>query len=90
MEVLGARFSNKRIIDITDDLTNAMYREYQTKNYYTNIVMIAEKTATNEEVFINRRNNSESDIIVMYNGSYRTFPYTTLEVVLESLAIMIS
>ena len=54
VEVLQKKFVNYRFIDITDDLNENNYREYQLKNYNTNIVMIAEKKLKNILVFIER------------------------------------
>ena len=89
IEVLQKQFSNYRIIDITDDLNENNYREYQLKNYNTNIIMVAEKTLKNSLVFIEREETVLTDIIVMYNGSYRSFIYENLGKILESLNTMI-
>ncbi len=67
------KYEQYRFIDITDDLSLETYREYQTKNYYNNIVMIAEKTQNNVGVFVERDKDefSGNDMILMYAGSYR-------------------
>jgi hypothetical protein len=89
IEILQERFPNHRFIDITDDLDDTNYKEYQLKNYNTNIVMIAEKKLKNSLVFIEREESSATDIIIMHRGSYRSFIYENLDRVLESLATMI-
>lgn len=89
VDILQSRFPNCRFIDITDDLNEENYREYQTKNYYTNIVMVAEKTLPNSLVFVEREESMSTDIIIMHKGSYRSFIYENLERVVDSLATMI-
>ena len=89
VKILQVRFPNHRFIDITDYLDDTNYKEYQIKNYNTNIVMIAEKKLKNSLVFLEREESSATDIIIMHKGSYRSFIYENLERVLESLATMI-
>ena len=73
INILQPEFDNICIIDITDNLSGSVYETYQIKNYYTNIMMIAERNTWNEDVFKTRSNSKLSDIIVMYHGAYRTF-----------------
>jgi hypothetical protein len=73
------------VIDITDDLSVDTYKEYQLKNMKGNVVMVAEKTEANKEVFKTRVNSEDSNIIVMYHGSFRTFSADTFEGVLSSI-----
>lgn len=75
----------KKIIDITDDLDESSYREYQIKNYTMDIIMVAEKTLKSEEVFLTRVDSASNDIILMYKGSYRTFEYSKFPLLLNSL-----
>jgi hypothetical protein len=78
-----------KIINITDDLQDSNYREYQLKNFSDNIIMIAEKTVENAIVFLTRVNDFDSDIMVMYHGSYRTFKYKDLDSIIDSVSEMI-
>lgn len=75
----------KKIIDITDDLDENTYRDYQVKNYTNNTIMIAEKTPKSERVFLTRVESATNDIIVMYKGSYRTFEYSRFPLLLNNL-----
>lgn len=75
----------KKIIDITDDLDEISYRDYQIKNYTHDTVMIAEKTIRSEPVFFTRVDSASNDIIVMYKGSYRTFEYSRFPLLLNNL-----
>lgn len=75
----------KKIIDITDDLDDLTYREYQIKNYTHDTVMIAEKTLKSEHVFLTRVDSASNDIILMYKGSYRTFEYSKFPLLLNNL-----
>ena len=78
IELIQKEFNDRVIINITNNLNTSTYETYQIKNYYTNIMMIAEKTLTNSDVFEKRSNSELSNIIVMYRGSYRTFSYNNL------------
>ena len=89
VEILQKKFSNCRFIDITDDLNDTNYKEYQTKNFNTNIVMVAEKKLPNSLVFVEREESTSTDIIIMHKGSYRSFIYENLDRVLDSLTSMI-
>jgi hypothetical protein len=82
---LQSDFPNHKVIDISDDLYDGNYKEYQLKNFSKNIIMVAEKNGFNSSVFAERVNNYQSDIIVMYNGSYRTFPFDNFEIVYNSI-----
>jgi hypothetical protein len=75
----------KKIIDITDDLDETTYREYQVKNYTNDTVMIAEKTMKSEHVFLTRVDSAANDIIFMYKGSYRTFEYSKFPLLINNL-----
>ena len=79
-----------KIINITDDLTEETYRDYQLHNMNDNIIMVAEKTIKSELVFFSRvDNNQNTDIILMYKGSYRTFPHDKFLLMLNSIIIFI-
>lgn len=75
----------KKIIDITDDLDELSYRDYQIKNYTNDTIMIAEKTLKSERVFLTRVDSANNDIIIMYKGSYRTFEYSKFPLLLNNL-----
>lgn len=89
VKVLQNEYPKFRFIDISDDLTDENYREYQIRNYNTNIVMVAEKKLKNSLVFVEREDSTANDIIVMHRGSYRTFISQNLARVLDSLSTMI-
>lgn len=78
------------IIDITDDLTEETYRDYQLHNMNDKIVMVAEKTIKSELVFLSRVNNiPNTNMIIMYKGAYRTYPYDKFLLMLNSIIIFI-
>jgi len=83
--VLSGKFPSAKFINVTDDLTELTYKEYQLKNFSNSIVMIAERTDTNAEVFATRIDNESSNIILFHKGYYRTFSHKNVERVLESL-----
>lgn len=78
-----------KIIDITDDLSESTYKTYQIKNYYNKTIMLAKKTQNNQKVFETRVINDDSNIIVMYKGSYRTLPYEDIQDMIQSICDMI-
>ena len=51
--------------------------------------MVAEKQLNNNIVFIEREENALTDILIMFRGSYRSFQYTNLHIILDSLHTMI-
>jgi hypothetical protein len=89
IDFIQSKHKNHQFINISNELNSSNYRDYQVKYYYQNIVMIAEKTSKNESVFMNRINDLQSDIIVMYHGSYRTFPFHELYFIINSISEMI-
>lgn len=89
MNKLQERNPLYRIIDITDALTPNTYIEYQKANYFTNIIMVAEKTNANESVFIPRINSDKSNCMIMHKGSYRTFNYEMFNLVFDRLCDII-
>lgn len=88
MEYLKEDYGDHNVIDITNNLNNNTYRPYQLTNYQRKIIMIAERTDKNAEVF-DPRGGPDNDIIVMYRGSYRTFRIDQLEQVSGSIDKMI-
>ncbi len=89
MKLIQEKRPAYRIIDVTNVLNPDTYVEYQKANYFTNIVMVAERTESNEKVFAPRSNNEKSNVMVMYHGSYRTFNYELANLVLDSVVEII-
>ena len=89
LTVLSNRYDKAKFIDVTDDLTELTYKEYQLKNFSNSIVMIAERTELNADVFATRIDNESSNIILFHKGSYRTFSHKNVERVLESVKNLI-
>jgi hypothetical protein len=89
LTVLSNRYDKAKFINVTDDLTEITYKEYQLKNFSNNICMIAERTELNAEVFATRIDNESSNIILFHKGSYRTFSHKNVERVLESVKNLI-
>jgi hypothetical protein len=72
IEYLQKLKPNLNYINITNSLTVQTYRDYQIKNLNTNIVMIAEKTPKNQIVFFDKEESSDTDVLLMYHGGYRS------------------
>jgi hypothetical protein len=86
---LKTKYPNHKIIDITDKLNDNTYKPFQIANYYDSTIMIAEKTPSNSSVFSTRVDSAQSDVMVMYHGSFRTFPFEYLDRVFDSVCAMI-
>lgn len=89
IEAFKIMYSNHNVIDISNDLSESTYKKYQVKNYNKKTIMLAERSLTNEKVFESRVRDVTSDIIVMYKGSFRTFPFNDLANLMESICEMI-
>ena len=87
-EYLRDEYANHKVIDITNDLNGENYKTYQTKNYTEKIIMVAEKTEQNKDVFTTR-GQMDNDMIIMYRGSYRTFRLNDMDKVTDSIDKMI-
>ncbi len=83
------RFKDHKVLDLTDKLNGKNYKNYQIANYYDKTIMIAIKTEKNKSVFDGRVNNENSDIIVMYHGSYKTFESFIYQRYMEDVCSMI-
>ncbi len=89
MDLLQEKFPSHKIINITDKLSNSTYKPFQIANYTDQTIMVAEKTQSNAAVFATRVDSEKSDMMVMYHGSFRTFPHEYLERVIDSVCAMI-
>lgn len=89
MKQIQEKYPTRRIIDITNVLNPDTYVEYQKANYFTNIVMIAERTESNKKVFEPRSNSDKSNVMVMSQGSFRTFNYELMNLVFDSVVEII-
>lgn len=81
-----------KFIDVTHILNNMTYKSMQLENYNKKIIMVAEQTEKNKNVFDERLQSGDnsSNIIVMYRGSYRLFAYEDLPDVLPNICEMIN
>jgi hypothetical protein len=64
-------YNKYKIIDITDNINPDNYKTYLTKNYFNKIIMLAEKTDANQELFEEKSDTHINDLIIMYKGAYR-------------------
>ena len=85
MKQIQEKHPTHRIIDVTNILNPDTYVEYQKANYFTNIVMVAERTVSSEKVFATRSNSEKSNVMVMSQGSFRTFNYELMNLVFDSV-----
>ena len=82
-------FPEHKIINMTNVLTTDNYKEIQLKNFNKNTIMLTERTDTNGELFDEKSNNDQNDLIVMYKGSYRTFEAISIMKYLNDVKKMI-
>ena len=71
-DFLKDEYKKFKIIDITNVLTSTSYRPIQTKHFYANTIIIANRTEENNEVF-QTRGDSTTDWIVMFRGAHQVF-----------------
>lgn len=69
---------NLSYVNITNQLNVKSYQQLQLKILNTNIVMIAEKTSINQLVFFDKEESSDTDILIMYHGGYRSMISTKI------------
>lgn len=80
-----------KTIDVTHLLNEMTYRKMQLENYDKKVIMLAEITTKNYPIFEERMRSDDtvSDIIVMYRGSYRLLVFDDLPDMLPSICAMI-
>lgn len=71
-EYYTKEYPNFKVIDVTNILTSTSYRPIQTKHYERNTIMLATRTADNNQVFETRGDGS-TDWIVMFRGAHQVF-----------------
>jgi len=86
---LKERYPKYIISDISNDINKDNYKNYQIANFNDKVIMLAEKNDLNQSVFNGRVNDLDSDIIVMYHGSYRTFTSYNYDIYIDSIFMMI-
>jgi len=88
MEYLEEEYTDHKVIDITTLLNTENYRKFQIANFNSKVIMVAQKTDSNKAVFATR-GEEDSDMMVLYRGSYRTFNLNDLDQITESIDKMI-
>ena len=71
-EYMTMEYPDHKVIDVSNILTEESYRPMQTKNYTSNIIMMAERNESNESVFATRA-PSNINLMVLYRGAYQCF-----------------
>jgi len=87
-ESLLSRYPDHSAIDISDNMTPANSNTYQIRNAGRRIVMLAERSASNQLVF-DKKQGSDSDAIVMYRGYYCFINYRNFRQSLRDIYAMI-
>jgi hypothetical protein len=89
MNILSIKCDKYIMIDITNYINKENYRPYQLKFYNKKTILFAKKTENSLSVFASREDTPLNDIMIMYNGQYRTFQFKNLEKVINSIYTMI-
>jgi hypothetical protein len=89
VQYLRVEFPTHKVIDITNKLTVETYRPLQIQHYSDNVIQFAEKNELNASVFLTRVPLDTYDIMILYHGSYRTFPKDDIYSVMASLRALI-
>jgi len=91
-EYLQEEFPNFKIIDISDYLDADNYKNFQTVNYYSNILILAERNKKNDQIFadrVPRGREDTADMMVMHHGAYRCFEFDNIELAVTDIEQMI-
>jgi hypothetical protein len=74
-EVIKSLVSKKvhTISNYSNYLTAETYKSIQIGNYSNKTIMLVQRSALNELVFLQRNANEDEDILLMYNGCYFFF-----------------
>lgn len=88
VEKCKSKYPKKSFLDITEYLKPDNYVKYQRRYANTNTVLIAERNHINEKVFESRINNPDSNMIFLYNGSFRTCPFDQFDGLFSSICQM--
>ena len=75
MEPFHLKFPNYKLIDVSLHINEDNYRQYQYKFFGKKTIMFIEKNVANSSVFVKRTDTDLNDMMILYNGSYRTFRY---------------
>jgi hypothetical protein len=87
-ESLLARYSDHRVVEISDNLTALTLNSYQNKNAGKRIIMLAERKPSNQQVF-DKRQGADADAMVMYGGYYCLVTYRQFRQSLRDVWVMI-
>jgi len=63
-----------RAINLTNSLSNFTFNRINSENAKRNVVVVAERTETNESVFV-KKGEESSDMILLYKANYLCFNY---------------
>ena len=78
------------IVNLSNYVTVDTYSKFQIANFYTKIIMLAERNLLNEQVFSSRTTNRNEDILIMYRGSYLIFESKNIDHMTKSICSFIS
>lgn len=74
VDYLKEKYEDHQIIDVTKLLKSSTYKQIQLMNFREKIIMVAERTEENEDVFSTRVQGDDGvNIIVLYHGAYTCF-----------------
>jgi hypothetical protein len=83
-EFMSLKYDDHKVIDISDYITPQNYKIFQNKHFKEKTIMIVGKTWTNGSLF-QVKGMENTDVIIMYRGSYRAFNFNNLLQVEESI-----
>ena len=90
MELFKNYFDDKyKLIDVSHHIKNDNYRAYHFKFANSKTIFFVKKNEDNDLVFKSRQDNVLNDIMVCYNGQYRTFQYANIDRTIKSVFAMI-
>jgi hypothetical protein len=83
-EFMSLKYDDHKVIDISDYINPQNYKIFQNKHFREKTIMIVGKTWTNGALF-QVKGMENTDVMIMYRGSYRAFNFNNLLQVEQSI-----
>lgn len=86
-EFMSLKYNDHKVIDISDYINKQNYQLIQTKHMREKTILIVGKNIFNSELF-QMKGIENTNVIIMYRGSYRAFNFNNLLQVENSIDTM--
>jgi hypothetical protein len=86
-EFMSLKYNDHKVIDISDYITPENYKLFQNKHFREKTIMIVGRNFFNGGLF-QVKGMENTDVMIMYRGSYRAFNFNNLLQVEQSIDTM--